>query len=72
MLPRKESGPEPGPAVIARSWFLNDARDDEGVLIPIAMDPDSWSEEDDASRLVAMLPAASHYPVLPAQGGGQA
>jgi hypothetical protein len=72
MLPRKESGPEPGPAVIARSWFLNDAKDDEGVLIPIAMDPTSWSEEDDASRLVAMLPAASLYPVASVPEAGQA
>jgi hypothetical protein len=72
MLPRRQSGPEPAPAVIARSWFLNGARDDDGVLIPIALDPNSWSEEDDASRLVALLPAASHYPVLPAQEAGQA
>ena len=72
MLPRKQSGPEPAPAVLARSWFLNDARDDKGVIIPIDMDPTSWSEEADASRLVAMLPAASLYPVASVPEAGQA
>jgi hypothetical protein len=72
MLPRRKSGPEPAPAVIARSWFLNGARDDHGVLIPIALDPNSWSEEDDASRMVNLLPAASLYSVASVPEAGQA
>ena len=72
MLPRRQSGPEPPPAVIARSWFLNGAMNEDGVLIPIALDPNSWSEEDDSNRLVNLLPAASHYPVVPAPEAGQA
>ena len=76
MLPREESvngsGVEPAPAVLAREWFLNDVRDDEGEIIPIAMDPNSWSEADDADRLVAMLPAGSRYPVASVPEAGQA
>ena len=76
MLPREESvngsGVEPAPAVLAREWFLNDARDDEGAIISITMDPTSWTEEDDASRLVAMLPPGSLYPVASVPEAGQA
>jgi hypothetical protein len=63
--------PNQHPAVIARSWFVNGAMDENGVLIPIALDPNSWSEEDDANRLVNLLPALSHYPVAPAPEAGQ-
>jgi hypothetical protein len=69
MLPRKRSGPEPSPAVIARSWFLNDTRDEDGELIPVALDHKCWSVADASNGLMELLPPGSHYPVQYPEAG---
>ena len=71
MLTQKWSGPEPAPAVIARSWFLNDTRDEDGELIPVALENKCWSVADDSNPLLNLLPAASLFPVVQDPEAGQ-
>jgi hypothetical protein len=69
LLPQRWSGPEPAPAVIARSWFLDDTRDENGELIPVALEHKCWSVADASTGLMELLPPGSHFPVQDPEAG---